>query len=53
MTEKCPVTNAPCTYYNYQRDNNGEVVVSYCANLDNHENTEGNCTTELCPLLEK
>jgi len=46
----CPVTGDCCKHYQYQKDSFGEVAIDYCAHRDNPSETEGNCTTVLCPI---
>ncbi len=50
--EDCPVIQAHCNYYCYQCDNNGEVAICYCKHPDNPTDTEGNCSLNLCPIVE-
>jgi len=51
--EVCPIsTTGHCKFYAYIHDRNGEVAAEYCANELNKNDSEGNCTKELCPLSE-
>lgn len=46
----CHITNSHCDYYGYQLDSNDEVAIDHCCHPENPTETEGNCTTALCPL---
>lgn len=52
MREDCPVIGKPCDFFAYHCDRNDDVVLTYCKHLSNKSNYEGNCTSELCPILE-
>jgi hypothetical protein len=51
--ENCPVLKTSCSFYSYQCDRNGEVVVCFCSHPDNPKDVEGNCLASLCPITFK
>ena len=48
----CPVIGKACVFYMYQLDRNGDIAICFCNHEGNKEDTEGNCTLALCPLLK-
>lgn len=47
MIDKCE----GCDWFSGQRDQNNEIVITYCSHPRNSSNDEGNTTRDLCPLL--